>query len=477
MERLMSLKALALYRSASNAMRQILGLHSDSRVDGTQGSLEQAMRRLSLPMAIEMFAESIFVVVDLFWVARLNVSAIAVIGVVEAAMSLVYAFAIGLAYATAALVARRVGETGRVDAAGPLVGQALIITALVSFALGLPMCIYAVDILRLIGADEPTAEMGAEYAQVMFAGNITLTLMFVCSASLRATGEANVPMRALWLANACNMVLTPCLIFGWAGLPALGIVGAAVGTVVSRALGVAYQTRYLVQRDTGPGLQWEHLRPDGASMLQICRISWSGVWQMLIASTSALGLYAIASQSGSVALAGSTVALRVSQFVLLPSLGVARAAATLVGQNLGAGMPDRAATAVMIAVRLNAMVFGAIGLLLFIAAQPVARLLISDPYVLEEATLALRVVAVALPFYAVGMCLEAAFNGAGDTSTPALINFVCFWLLQVPLAWVLAIPAGLGSFGLYLAVPLGFAMLVLLSAILFVRGKWKTHQI
>ncbi len=464
-------------RKVSSAVRAVRReAASADHVDGTQGPVDRAVRLLAWPMATEMFAESVFAVVDVFWVARLGASAIAAVGLVEAAMSLIYAFGIGLAFATGALVARQVGETGRLNAGGPLAGQALALTVLVSFALGLPMAVFAFDILRVVGADDATARLGVACARVMFSCNVTLSLMFVCGAALRGIGQAKVPMRALWLANSCNMVLAPCLIFGWAGMPELGVAGAAVATTASRGLGVLYQTRYLAA-EGGLHVRWADLRPRFASLLRIGRIAWNGTWQMLVASTSAMGLFAIAGLSGDIALAGCTVALRVSQFVLMPSLGVARAAATLVGQNLGAGKPDRATAAIRIAAWTNMIVFGVLGALLALGAAPVAALLTPDARVALEATRALRMVAVSFPFYAAGMCLQGAFNGAGDTLTPARVNFLCFWVLQVPMAWWLAEPMGLGTFGLYLAVVIGFAALAVVSGMLFVRGRWKAHLV
>lgn len=467
-------KAFGWIRKVSGVVRG--GGASADYVDGTQGPVDRAVRLLAWPMATEMFAESVFAVVDIFWVARLGASAIAAVGLVEAAMSLIYAFGIGLAFATGALVARQVGQTGRISAAGPLAGQALALTALVSLALGLPMALFAADILRVIGADDATTRVGTACAQIMFGGNLTLSLMFVCGAALRGAGQAKAPMRALWLANGCNMILAPCLIFGWAGMPELGVAGAAVATTASRGIGVLYQARYLAS-EQGPHVRWPDLRPHLASLRRIGRIAWTGTWQMLVASTSAIGLFAIAGLSGSIALAGCTVALRVSQFVLMPSLGVARAAATLVGQNLGAGKPDRASAAVRIATWTNLIVFGVLGALLMLVAAPVAALLTPDARVAKEATHALRMVAISFPFYAAGMCLQGAFNGAGDTLTPARVNFVCFWLLQVPIAWLLAVPAGLGMFGLYLAITIGFAALAVVSSTLFVRGRWKAHLV
>jgi putative MATE family efflux protein len=446
-------------------------------VDGTQGSLPLAVRRLAWPMAVEMMAESVFAVVDVFWVARIGIGAVAVVGLAEATMSFVYAFAIGLSFATAAIIARRVGESGRADAAGPVAGQAIALSIALSVVLGVPACLFAPSILSGLGAAAATVHMGAPFSRVLFAGNLSVILMFISGAALRAIGEPRVPMRALWLANALNIVLAPLLIFGVGPMNGMGVAGAAVATVASRSIGVVYQCRHLARSKDGAGLRWWHLRPERTLMLRLGRIAWSGAAQMLVASTSAIGLYAIAARSGNVALAGCTIALRVSQCVLLPALGVARASAILVGQNLGAGKPDRAAQAVRLTAGLNLAIFGTAGVALYLGAGLVASVMTQDPAVVDEATRALRIVACAFPFYAAGMCLQGAFNGAGDTWTPARVNFVCFWLVQVPLAWLLAIPVGLGTFGLYLGVMIGFAVLAACSATLFARGRWKAHAI
>lgn len=458
------------------ALRGIWG-GDNGRVDGTQGPVRVAVRRLAWPMAMEMVAESVFAVVDVFWVARLGVAAIAAVGLGEAAMTFVYAFALGLSIATSAIASRQVGGSGRVDAAAAPAGQAVTLAVLLSIVIGLPACLFAEHILMGIGADLATAASGVPFVRVLFAGNLSVTLMFICGAALRATGEARVPMRALWMANVLNIVLAPLLIFGVGDWHGFGVAGAAVATVSSRSIGVAYQVRHLVRRGDGIGLGWKHLWPVPALMLRLIRIAWTGALQMLLASTSAIGLYAIAARSGNVALAGCTIALRASQFVLMPALGVARAAAVLVGQNLGAGKPDRAASAVRFTATVNLAVFGTMGALLFAGAHLVATAMSQDPQVVTEATRAMRIVACAFPFYAAGTCLQGAFNGAGDTGTPAWTNFACFWLLQVPLAWLLAVPVKMGTFGLYVGVTIGFIVLAACSGTLFLRGRWKAHAI
>jgi putative MATE family efflux protein len=449
------------------------------RYDYTTESMGRAVLLLAIPMVLEMVAESIFAVVNIFWVSRLSSEAVAVVGLTEAAMSLIYAFAVGISFAATAFVARRIGENGDTEPAAQSAGQVILLSIAVSVGLGLLLCVFAADILRVLGADQAIVELGTDYARVMFAGNVTVFLMFVINAILRGAGDAVLAMRALWFSNALNLVLAPCLLFGWGPFPELGVTGAAYATTISRGLGVIY----LLWHVTGDHshvrlrLRLRHLKPVAHEIGLIMVTAWSGIAQMLVSTTSAIGLFSIAALSGTTALAGCTVALRVVQFVLMPALGLANAGATMVGQNLGAGNSDRAAEAVRIALRYNVIFLGIVGTLIFVFATPISAIFTNDPMVLLESTLALRIVTIALPFYAAGMCCQAAFNGAGDTWTPARLNFICFWVLQVPLAWVLAVSFKMGSLGVYASVPISFSVLALWSAFLFSRGKWKEYEI
>jgi putative MATE family efflux protein len=468
-----------LAKSAQSMWLVFVSALKGRKHDYTTEPLERAVQLLAIPMVIEMVAQSIFILVDIFWVSRLGNQAVAVVGLTEAAMSLIYAFSIGICFAATAFVARRIGENEDPDSAAQAAGQAILLSVVVSIGLGILLFAFAAEILSLLGASDGLVALGVEYAQIMFLGNFTVFMMFVISAILRGAGDAALPMQALWYTNALNLLLTPCLIFGLGQFSELGFTGAAYATTVSRGLGVLFLLWHLTRENSNLRLrlQLRHLKPVVRDMVSIMATAWSGIAQMLVSTTSAIGLFSIAALSGTTALAGCTIALRVSQFVLMPALGLAKASATLVGQNLGAGDPDRAAAAVRIAVRYNVFFLAIVSVFIFVFAVPISSIFTSDPKVLREATLALRIVTLAFPFYAAGMCYEAAFNGAGDTWTPARVNFICFWLLQVPLAWILAVGLGFNSIGVYASVPISFAVLTLCSALLFAKGKWKTHDI
>lgn len=446
------------------------------RHDYTTESLDRAVLLLAVPMVLEMFAESVFAVVDTFWVSRLGSEAVAVVGLTEAVMSLIYAVAIGMSFAATAIVARYVGRTGSTKAAAQVAGQVIVAGIVASSVVGMVLCYFAPDILRILGGDR-VAELGTGFARVMFAGNLTVFLMFLINAIFRGAGDPAIAMRALWLANGINMILAPCLIFGWGPFPDMGVTGAALATTISRGVGVLYQLWHLCGSRSVIGVGLRHLKPVAAEIRLIAVTASSGIAQMVVSTTSGIGLFSIAALSGTAALAGCAIALRVVQFFLMPALGLAHAGATLVGQNLGAGNPDRAAAAVWIAARYNMVFLGSIGVLLFVLAPWVVTVFSKDPLVIVEASNALRIVAIAFPYYAVGMCLQAAFNGSGDTWTAARLNFLCFWVVQVPLAWLLAVVLDMGAIGVYLSVPVAFGLLTGLAAMLFLRGRWKKHEL
>jgi putative MATE family efflux protein len=302
-------------------------------------------------------------------------------------------------------------------------------------------------------------------------------MIFLINSIFRGAGDAVIAMRTLWFANALNIVLGPCFIFGLGPLPEMGVTGAAVATNIGRGCGVLYQLWHLSRRTGRIHLRLHHLRPVWSDITAILRPAWSGMAQLLINTTSWVGLFKILTQSGSSAVAGYTIAIRVVMFALMPAWGLANAGSTLVGQNLGALKPERAEAAVRIATRFNVIFLGAVGILFVALSGPIGRLFTTDPEVLGNATRALWIVSLGFPLYAAGMCYEGAFNGAGDTWTPTRLNFFCFWLGQVPLAWILANPAGLGAMGVYIAVPVSFAGFALWAAVLFKKGRWKQHKV
>ena len=456
--------------------RIVLQALKGEQYDYTSESLNRAVLLLAVPMVLEMIMESLFAVVDVFWVSRLGSEAVAVIGITESVMTLIYAVAIGISFAATAIVARRIGEKDP-ERAAQAAGQIILLGVTVSAGLGVVLSFFAADILRLMGADESIVTLGADFARIMLGCNATVFLIFLINAIFRGAGDAVLAMRTLWLANALNIVLGPCFIFGWGPFPEMGVTGAAVATNIGRGVGVLYQLWHLAGHRSRVRVRLRHLRPLVRDIRIIMTTASNGILQLLISTTSWVGLFKILAVFGSSALAGFTIAMRVVMFALMPAWGLANAGATLVGQNLGALKPERAAEAIRIATRFNVIFLGLVGALFAIFAHPLVSLFTSDPEVLEHGTRALWIVSLAFPLYAAGMCLEAAFNGSGDTWTPTRLNFFCFWLGQVPLAWALAEGASLGPVGIFIAVPISFSVLTLWSAALFRQGKWKQQQV
>lgn len=465
--------SVAPARSVWATIRQALRGESH---DYTALPLKHAVLLLSVPMVLEMMMESLFVIVDIFWVARLGAWAVAAVGLTESVMSLIYAVAIGMSIAATALVSRRIGEKNP-ELAARAAGQVLLLGAAVALALGIVFGVFAGDILRLMGADAEVAERGARYARIMLGGNITVFLIFLINAIFRGAGDAALAMRTLILANGLNIILDPFFIYGWGPFPELGLEGAAVVTNIGRGVGVCYQLWHLTAKPGHIRLNLSSLRPDAHTMGLIARTSANGIGQLLINTTSWVGLFKILALFGSPVVAGYTIAIRIVVFALMPAWGLANAGATLVGQNLGAGKPDRAAAAVRIATRYNMILLGSVGLLFVIFARPIVGVFTQDADVFAHGVRALWIVSLAFPLYAAGMCMEAAFNGAGDTWTPTKLNFFCFWLGQIPLAWILAVPLGLGPLGVFIAVPISFSALALSGVLLFRRGRWKNKRL
>lgn len=444
--------------------------------DYTSLTLNRAVLLLSIPMVLEMVMESLFAVVDVFWVSRLGKEAVAVVGITESVMSLIYAVAIGISFAASAIVSRRIGEKDP-ESASRAAAQIVLLGSGISLALGLLSASFAGDVLRLMGADHGVVSQGEGYARVMLGGNFTVFMIFLINAVFRGAGDAVIAMRTLWLANGLNIILDPCFIFGWGPIPEMGVTGAAVATNIGRGIGVIYQVWHLAGNHSRIRISWRHLVPDLALMGSILKTAGNGIAQLLISTTSWVGLFKIIALFGNSALAGYTIAIRIVIFALMPAWGLANAGSTLVGQNLGAGSPERAEESVRIAVKWNVVFLSVIGLLFIVFNRQLVGLFTTDPQVLQDGSRALWIISLAFPLYAAGMCLEGAFNGSGDTWTPTRLNFFCFWLGQVPLAWLLAIPCGLGPVGIYIAVPVSFTILTVWSGWLFVKGRWKQQKI
>ena len=442
--------------------------------DLTSGPLTPVVFVLAVPMALEMVGESIFAVVDALFISRLGAQSLASAGITETALDLVYAIAIGFSFAVTALVSRRYGEGDRRGAARAGV-QAIGLGIAVSLALGIVGMIFAPRVLALMGADAETVAVGTTHARIMYAGMATIILLFLNNAILRGAGDAQAAMRSLWLANGINIVLDPCLIFGLGPFPELGLPGAAVATTIGRGTGVLYQF-WVLSRGSRIRIRREDIRTQWAVMRNLCRVSVGGIGQMLADMLPWILLIRIIASFGTMAVAGWVIAIRVALFVILPCWGLSNAASTLVGQNLGAGKPDRAERAVWITGGLN-MAFMALVTGVFVVFAPdIAALFTDEPEVLRTAATALRVVSYGYVFYALGMVTRQAFNGAGDTRTPTWIDLVCFWLFEIPLAWLLSRTA-LGVDGVFWAVAIAYSLSAAVSTLVFCRGGWKTTTV
>jgi putative MATE family efflux protein len=447
-----------------------------SHRDYTVGPIGRAIIILAIPMVLEMCMESIFVVVDLKWVSSLGPDAIATVGLTESLMTLVYTIAIGLSIGATATIARRIGQKnpdGAARAAVQAIALALIASAVIAL-LGAPL---APKLLSLMGASPAVIAKGAGFTGVMLAGNVSVVMLFMINAIFRGAGDAAIAMRVLWLANAINIVLGPCLIFGLGPFPKLGIVGAAVATNIGRGTGALYALSRLVRSGGRFDITRRHLRLEPIIMGRLVRLSVAGTFQVFIGMASWVGLARTVSSFGTDAVAGYTIGFRAIIFALLPSLGMSNAAATMVGQALGAKKPDRAERAVWKAGFYNMIFLGSVGLIFVLFARQIVGLYTTDPNVVPYGVDCLRIISAGFLFYAYGMVLTQSFNGAGDTWTPTIINLFVFWLWELPLAYVLAIVFGIGPRGVFLAITIAFSTLAIVSALLFRRGKWKSRAV
>jgi putative MATE family efflux protein len=446
-----------------------------SEQDFTEGSLNRAVGLLAVPMVVEMLGESLFAVTDAFYVARLGPDALAAVGLTESMLEIVYAVAVGLAMATTAMVARRIGEKNERGAARAAV-QSIVIGVAFSVVLGALGAFYAPELLGLMGASPETVAAGATYTRVLYAGMVSVLLLFLNNAIYRGAGDATTAMRALWIANGINVIVDPCLIFGLGPFPEMGLMGAAIGTNIGRGAGVLYQ---LWGFHTGRRLRIERkdLSIDLSVIKSLLRLSAGGVGQLLVATGSYVVLIRLLAGFGSAVLAGYVVAIRVVLFILLPAWGLSNAAATLVGQNLGAGKPDRAERSVWLTGMWNMAFMALVTFLFVVFARPIVELFTTDPAASPVGVEALTIISYGYIFYAWGMVMMQAFNGAGDTWTPTRINIACFWMFEIPLAYALAGPLGMGPTGVFWAIALSYSLSAVVGLILFRRGKWKQKKI
>lgn len=442
----------------------------------TTGSIDRAIVLLSIPMILEMAMESLFAVVDAFFVAKISTDAVATVGLTESVLTLIYSIAIGLSAAATAVVARRVGEGNR-RAAAVAGAQTILIALVLSVLIAVPGFIYAKDILLLMAKDVSVAETGEHFTRLMLTANLPILLLWMLNGIFRGAGDAATAMRALWIANGVNIVLDPLLIFGYGPFPEMGVLGAGVATTIGRSIGVLYQLYHLFSVGKIIRIHLRYLKPRLEIIRRLLLLASGSTGQYLIASASWIFMIYILGQISKEVTAGYTIAIRIIIFTILPSWGMANAAATLVGQNLGAGHPERAEKSAWRAGFFNMIFMGCVGAIYFTGAPFFISLFTEEPATLEAGSMALRIIAAGYVFYGYGMIIAQAINGAGDTRTPSLLNFICFWLIETPLAWLLALHWGWGQAGVYYSIVIAESVLALAAIWVFRRGKWKTVKV
>lgn len=444
--------------------------------DFTTGNIDRAIVLLAIPMILEMAMESLFAVVDAFFVAKIGVEAVATVGLTESMMTLVYSIAIGLSAAATAIVSRRIGEGDR-DAAARAGAQVILIAVVLSVLIAVPGFFFAEDILRIMAHDTSVSETGFRFTQLLLTANLPILLLWMLNGIFRGAGDAATAMRALWLANAVNIVLCPLLIFGWGPVPAMGVLGSGIATTIGRSTGVLYQLWHLFEVGKIIRLRWAMLRPQWDIIGSLIKIASGSTGQNLIASASWIFMIIILGQISKEVTAGYTIAIRIIIFAILPSWGMANASATLVGQNLGAGHPDRAEKSAWRAGWFNMIFMALMGGFYLIFAPTLIRIFTSDPEAIHAGSLALRIISGGYIFYGWGMVLAQSINGAGDTRTPTILNFIFFWLLEMPLAALLALHWHWGQTGVYWSIVIAESGMAMAAIWVFKRGKWKTTKV
>ncbi len=444
--------------------------------DFTSGSIRRAIFMLSIPMILEMMMESIFAIVDIFYVSQVSVNAVATIGLTESVLTLVYAIAIGLSMAATAIVARRIGEKDEVGASRAAV-QVIFLGILVALGISVVGILYPKEILSLMGGSPELIEEGYGYTQVLLGGNATVMLLFLINAIFRGAGDASIAMWTLILSNGLNIILDPIFIFGFGPVPAFGVEGAAIATTIGRGTAVIFQLAILFYGWSKIKVAFRDLVLRMDVMLNLIRVSLGGIGQFLIGTSSWVFLMRIMSEFGSEVLAGYTIAIRVMMFTLMPAWGMSNAAATLVGQNLGAQKPDRAEQSVWKTGKYNGIFMFLVSIVYLIFSPQIISLFTSEPEVVQNGALCLRVIAAGYIFYGYGMVVINAFNGSGDTTTPTWINFVCFWVFQLPFAYLMALTLDFGPLGVFLAITLAEVLIAVIGIIWFKKGRWKTVKV
>ena len=442
----------------------------------TSGSIRRAVFMLSIPMILEMLMESIFAIVDIFYVSKVSVNAVATIGLTESVITLVYAVAIGLSMAATAIVARRIGEKdreGASQAAVQVIGLGIIVAAVIS-VIGI---LYPKEILQLMGGEPDLIAEGYGYTRVLLGGNVTIMLLFLINAIFRGAGDASIAMWALVLSNGLNIILDPMFIFGFGPIPAYGVEGAAIATTIGRGTAVIFQLLVLFYGWSKIKVTFKDLVLRGTVMINLIKVSIGGIGQFLIGTSSWVFLMRIMSEFGSEVLAGYTIAIRVMMFTLMPAWGMSNAAATLVGQNLGAKKPQRAEDSVWKTGKYSAIFMGLVSVIYLIFATQIISWFTQEAEVVRNGALCLRIIAAGYIFYGYGMVVINAFNGAGDTKTPTWINFICFWLFQLPFAYITALTFDLGPIGVFMAITLAEVLIAVIGILWFKKGNWKSVKV
>jgi putative MATE family efflux protein len=449
---------------------------SGEETEYTTGSIDRAILLLSIPMVLEMFMEGLFAIVDIFFVAKLGKEATATVGLTEVVMAQVAGLAIGLSMATTAMVARRIGEKDKEGAAVAAM-QSILIGVAICVATGIFFFFKAGDILRFMGGSDELIKVGSGYSKILLAGSSSMFFLYLLNSIFRGAGNAAIAMRTLWIANGVNIILDPLLIFGLGPFPEMGVAGAAVATTTGRAIGVCYQLYHLVNGKSLVHLHVRHFMVVWDIIWKLMKVSSTGVIQFLIPTASWLLIIRIIALFGDAAVAGYSIGIRIVIFTILPAWGMASAASTLVGQNLGAMQPERAEKSVWRTGFFNMLFLGTISVVFLVAAPWLIPFFTQEPDVIHHGVLCLRIICLGYIFYAYGMVIGQAFNGAGDTVTPSVINFVAFWLLQIPISYILAKLLNWGPVGVYWGIAISESLLAIIAIAVFRRGKWKNVKI
>jgi putative MATE family efflux protein len=470
------MKVYCMNEGIKSLLKNIKEAISGTSQDFTEGKLSRAILLLSIPAVLEMVMESIFVIVDIFFVSKLGADAVAAVGLTETMITIVYAISIGLATATTSMVSRRIGEKNPDKAARTAV-QAILTGLIVSLFIAVPGAIYSKELLGLMGASSSVIDEMSGYTTIMLGGNSIIMILFIINAIFRSAGDAAVAMKVLWIGNILNIILDPCFIFGLGPFPELGVTGAAVATTIGRGTAVLLQLYLLVFGKKRIQISKKHLGINFNIIGGLLRISAGTIGQNLIGTTSWIALVRIISIFGSEVVAGYTIAIRIISFVLLPSWGLSNAASTLVGQNLGAKKPLRAERAVMVTGWVNMILLGLIGVVLVLFPSPFIKFFIDDPKVVSTGIDGLRIISIGFIAYGFGMVLVNAFNGAGDSMTPLKINVFAFWLVEIPLAYFLAVNLVMNETGVFISIVVAETLMTIIAWFVFRRGKWKLKEV